>query len=217
VIHYYEIFGSNIRGKRAIIQGWGNVGSAAGYFLSQSGIKIAAIFDKYGGVISEDGFNKAQIRKLMLERKAKNFNNQKYIPFYEMNERFWNISADIFIPAASSRLIRKSQVEKMFEAGVELISCGANVPFADNEAFFGPIAEFADNHISVIPDFIANCGMARVFAYLMKDDVELSAKAIFQDVSETVFTALYEACLRGKSRNQITQNAFQNALSQILS
>ena len=34
-----------------------------------------------------------------------------------------------------------------------------------NEIFYGPIAEHADGKVSVIPDFIANCGMARVFAY----------------------------------------------------
>ena len=62
----------------------------------------------------------------------------------------------------------------MIQAEVELIACGANVPFADEEKFFGPIAEYADNHISVIPDFIANCGMARVFAYLMSDDAILA-------------------------------------------
>jgi len=36
-----------------------------------------------------------------------------------------------------------------------VIACGANVPFADKEIFFGPIGEFADTQISVIPDFIS--------------------------------------------------------------
>ncbi len=41
----------------------------------------------------------------------------------------------------------------------------------DKEIFFGPIAEYADDKISVIPDFISNCGMASVFAYLMSNDL----------------------------------------------
>ena len=31
VRHYYQIYGGDLKGKRAIIQGWGNVGSAAAY------------------------------------------------------------------------------------------------------------------------------------------------------------------------------------------
>ena len=52
----------------------------------------------------------------------------------------------------------------MIAGGLDVISCGANVPFADEEIFFGSIGEFADERVSVLPDFIANCGMARVFA-----------------------------------------------------
>ena len=38
--------------------------------------------------------------------------------------------------------------------------------------------------MTVIPDFIANCGMARVFAYLMSDEgVDMSDAAIFEDTS----------------------------------
>ena len=48
------------------------------------------------------------------------------------------------------------------------------------EIFFGPIAEYADDNISIIPDFISNCGMARVFAYLMSNDLgNLEDEAIF--------------------------------------
>jgi len=44
----------------------------------------------------------------------------------------------------------------------------ANVPFADNDIFLGETAIYADNLTAVIPDFIANCGMARAFAYFMQ-------------------------------------------------
>ena len=55
--------------------------------------------------------------------------------------------------------------------------------FADREIFYGPITEYADERMAVIPDFIANCGMARVFAYLMGDeDVDMSDAAIFADI-----------------------------------
>ena len=43
-------------GKRAVVQGFGNVGGAAAFYLAQMGAKIVGIIDRAGGVINEDGF-----------------------------------------------------------------------------------------------------------------------------------------------------------------
>ena len=80
--------------------------------------------------------------------------------FDEINNKIWKIKAEIFVHAAASRLVEKSHLEKMINNNLEVISCGANVPFADSEIFYGPISKIADQSVSVIPDFIANCGMA---------------------------------------------------------
>ena len=101
------------------------------------------------------------------------------------------------------------------QAGLELISCGANVPFADAEKFFGPIAKFADDNISVIPDFVANCGMARVFAYLMSDNAVISEASIFQDVSESVERALLNVYNDTNCKTGLTQAVFHQALRQL--
>jgi glutamate dehydrogenase/leucine dehydrogenase len=112
------------------------------------------------------------------------------LPFAEINEQIWKVGAEIFIPAAASRLVTKEQVQTMMNNGLEVISCGANVPFQDPEIFFGPTGEFADQNVSVIPDFIANCGMARVFAYLMGNNVEITDEAIFTDISSALLGML---------------------------
>jgi hypothetical protein len=44
--------------------------------------------------------------------------------------------------------------------------------------------------VAVIPDFIANCGMARVFAYCMSEEFQLSDEEIFKDASKTIRQAL---------------------------
>jgi len=102
----------------------------------------------------------------------------------------------------------------MVAAGVEVISAGANVPFADAEIFYGPIAEYADQHLAVIPDFIANCGMARVFAYLMSDeDVDMSDAAIFHDTSNIIREALAAVHATHPHRTHVTAKAFERALN----
>ena len=216
VVHYYRLYRDGHAGKKAIIQGWGNVGAAAGYYLSQSGVEVIAILDKYGGVINQEGFAAEDVRRFLLERKTNKLSGYAQIPYDQMMTHFWRLPADIFIPAAASKLVTRDQIETMIEAGVELIACGANVPFADQENFFGPIAEYADNQISVIPDFIANCGMARVFAYLMGDEAVIADEAIFRDISNTVEGALARASKNGSTPTKITKTVYKEALSQLV-
>ena len=58
--------------------------------------------------------------------------------------------------------------------------------------------------------------MARVFAYLMGDDSEITDEAIFQDISKTVEGALAKACENGCTPTKITQTVYQEALSQLI-
>jgi glutamate dehydrogenase/leucine dehydrogenase len=227
VKHYYQLWhDSRLLGKRVIIQGWGNVASAAGWFLSEAGAKIVGIIDKNGAILSEEGLDMDEVQTLFLQKKNNTLNIEntslkgsygiEILSFEEANEKIWSMGADIFIPAAASRLVTKEQVEKMQKNGLEVISCGANVPFKDVDIFYGETMEFADNHVSVIPDFVANCGMARVFAYLMTDNVSLTDKHIFQDVSKIIEEALKQAHLENPHKTLISNTLYQIALSKLI-
>ncbi len=218
VKHYYNIYGGDIRGKRAIVQGFGNVGSAAAVYLTRLGAKIVGIIDRSGGVINENGFSTEEVRTMFLNKKGNELVAGDMIPFDEMNKRIWSLPAEIFIPAAASRLVTKDQISTMIETGLEVISPGANVPFADTEIFFGPIMEMTDNKISLLPDFISNCGIARVFAYLMESRVDLPMKdeAIFKDTSETIRRALQKIYELNQSKTDICSTAFEIALKQLI-
>ncbi len=217
VKHYYHLWhDSRLLGKRVIIQGWGNVASAAGWFLSESGAKIVGIIDKNGAVLSEEGLDMDEVQTLFLQKKNNMLNTEGVLSFEEANDKIWSIGADVFIPAAASRLVTKGQVERMQKNGLEVISCGANVPFKDVDIFYGETMEFADNHVSVIPDFVANCGMARVFAYLMTDNVSLTDKHIFQDVSKIIEEALKQAHAENPHKTLISSTLYQIALSKLI-
>ena len=217
VKHYYDIYGGELKGKRVIIQGWGNVGSAGAYYLAQEGAVIVGIIDRVGGLIKEDGFSLEEIRTLFLEKDGNALNAPNMLSFDEVNNKIWDLKAEVFLPCAASRLITKDQVDRMISAGMEVIAAGANVPFADPEIFFGAIADYTDNNISVIPDFISNCGMARVFAYLMSADLDkIEDDAIFIDTSNTIKKALENAYNINKSKTQIAKTAFEVALNQLV-
>ncbi|WP_343636061.1 Glu/Leu/Phe/Val dehydrogenase dimerization domain-containing protein [Fluviicola sp.] len=217
VAHYYDIWGGDLKDKKVIVQGWGNVASAGAYYLAQSGAKIVGIIDRVGGLINENGFTFEEIKELFLTKKGNEIVHPDLKSFDEINAKIWDIRADVFIPCAASRLITQEQVERMIKSGVQVIAAGANVPFADKEIFFGPIADYADNHISVIPDFISNCGMARVFAYLMSNDLkELTDKGIFEDTSTIIGDALKKAHAKNPTKTGIAKAAFEIALNQLV-
>lgn len=214
--HYYALFGNSCHGKRAVIQGWGNVAAAAAFYLCKLGVRIVGILDRAGGVINADGFSEAVINQLFLDRRGNQLYTDNLIPFEQIQSEIWTLQAEIFVPAAASRLVSKDQIQQLMENGLELIACGANVPFADQEIFYGPVMEFADQHVAVIPDFIANCGMARVFAYLMQRNIEMSDDAIFSDVSRTIFEALKKIRDASAERIGLSSRAYEIALKQLL-
>jgi glutamate dehydrogenase/leucine dehydrogenase len=217
VLHYYLLKGEELKGKKVIVQGWGNVGSAAAYYLAQKGALVVAIIDREGGLINEDGYSYKEIRKLFLEKDGNKLRTENMIPLHIINEKVWDVKADIFLPCAASRLVTREQVDRMISAGVNVISCGANVPFADPEIFFGPIGEYTDKKISLIPDFIANCGMARVFAYLMNPAAIIVDENIFNDVSETIHAALLKTMAKNNTGKDLARTAFEIALNELMS
>lgn len=215
IIHYYKIYGGKLENKRTIIQGWGNVAGAAAYYLAQEGAVIVGIIDKNGGVINKEGYSFDDIKNL-IERRSSNFlESEDIIPFEEINQQIWSINAEIFIPAAASRLVTKKQIESLIVNKLEVISSGANVPFADKEIFFGPIAKYADEHISVIPDFISNCGMARAFSYFMQENIEMRDIVIFEAVTNTIKKALKNTYKHNCDKKNITKTAISIALKQL--
>ena len=216
VKHYYGLWGGDLTGKTALIQGWGNVGAAAGWFLSRDGVKIKGIIDRDGGILSENGLSHEEVTTLFLNRDGNKLRAANLMPFDEINEKIWSCGASVFVPAAASRLLSREQTEKMLANGLEVISCGANVPFRDPEIFFGPTGLFADSHCSLIPDFIANCGMARVFAYLMETTDAPTDQRIFDDVSQIIFRALKNVHDKNPARTGIASRALEIALSHLV-
>jgi glutamate dehydrogenase/leucine dehydrogenase len=216
VRHYYNLWGGNIQGKRAVIQGWGNVAAAAAYYLVQAGAKVVGIIDRNGGIIAENGLGLEEVRQLYVKKTNNTLTAENMLSYEETNARIWDLKAEIFVPGAASRLVTKEQLERMKAAGMEVISCGANVPFKDPDIFFGPTGEYADEQLSVIPDFIANCGMARTFAYLMQSNIDLSDKGIFEDASQTILKALTDVQRIHPQKTRIMEASFGLVMDKIM-
>jgi glutamate dehydrogenase (NAD(P)+) len=216
VRHYYATYGGELAGKRVVVQGWGNVGAAAAYYAARAGARIVGVIDRDGGLLVPQGLGEAEVRELFLNRRGNTLQADGMLPFAETDARIWDTGAEVFLPCAASRLVTQEQVDRLTAAGLEVIACGANVPFADREIFYGPTYEHADKSVAVIPDFLANCGMARTFALLMDGaTTQVTDAAVFDDVSRTIADALRRCHDRSPDPTGLAATAFSIALDQL--
>lgn len=213
---YYANKGETLEGKKVIVQGWGNVAAAAGWFQAQLGAKVVGIIDRVGGLINTEGYSFEEITDLFNSRPGNHLAEEGLMSFNDVNDQIWDLEADVFLPCAASRLLTQDQLERLKKGGVEVISCGANVPFADEEIFYGPIGEWADQNFAVLPDYIANSGMARTFAYLMQSDISLEDEAIFGDVTEIISTSLDKIFEKNNTGTNLCATGFGIALEQLV-
>ena len=215
-VHAYDLWDIPKNNQRVIVQGFGNVGGAAALTLAKEGYKIVGIIDRRGGILDPDGLDLEAIKRLYFDREGTALKGEQILPFEAINREIWSVGADVFVPAAGSRLVTREQCEVMIENGLKIVSCGANVPFADPDIFLGETGIWVDERVGVIPDFIANCGMARTFAYLMQPNISLEDQAIFQDVSQTIFEALRRTRESQSARSHWWQTSLDWVLQDIL-
>jgi glutamate dehydrogenase/leucine dehydrogenase len=213
---YYEMWGGDLKKKRAVIQGWGNVGAAAGFYLTQMGVKVVGIVSHEGGLINQQGFSFEEIKELVTSKNGNKLVSRKMLPFFMANQKIWDLEFEIFVPAAASRLIIKDQIDRMIASKIEVFPCAAHVPFFDPEIFLGPIGLYADEKFSVIPDFIANCGRARACTYFMENPVPNEDEPIFNDITQTIQQALQKTRALNPYRTGIGQASFELALKQLV-
>ncbi|MFZ5862764.1 MAG: Glu/Leu/Phe/Val family dehydrogenase [Nitrospirota bacterium] len=139
----------NIRpeGQRAVIQGFGNVGSGTAKALGESGCRVIAVSDAHGGVVNERGLDiPAALAYTTKHGALKGFPGGDPVN----NAELLLLSCDVLVPAALSEQITKHNAERV---RCRILAEGANGPTT-------PDADriLRDRGIFVIPDILANAG-----------------------------------------------------------
>ncbi|RLJ62625.1 glutamate dehydrogenase (NAD(P)+) [Lacinutrix venerupis] len=138
----------NLKGKKYIVQGFGNVGYWASYFLEKDGALLVGVQDAYGSIKSantikvEDLFNYAKANKGSIVG----------FPYSEPVSKndFFSLDCDICIPAALGNQIT-SENAPFIKA--KLIAEGANGPTnVEGEKVL------LERGIAIIPDILCNSG-----------------------------------------------------------
>ncbi|MCQ0110027.1 glutamate dehydrogenase (NAD(P)+) [Zhouia amylolytica] len=155
----------NLSGKKFIVQGFGNVGYWAAYFLEKEGAHLVGVQDAYATISNEEGID---VEDLLNYSKS----NDGMIKGYTkastlLQDQFFEISADICIPAALGNQITDENADKI---KAYLIAEGANGP----TNYEGEQMLLARG-VQIIPDVLCNSGgvIASYFEWLQNRNGEL--------------------------------------------
>jgi glutamate dehydrogenase/leucine dehydrogenase len=137
-----------LKGATAAIQGFGNAGSWSAIFLSELGVKVLAVSDSKGGILSRgNGLDPRRV----LEHKEKTgsvvgFNGTEEIS----NEELLELDVDILIPAALENAITAKNASKIRARIISEAANGPTTPEADKV--------LERNKVLLVPDILANAG-----------------------------------------------------------
>jgi len=151
-----EEIGLSVKGAKAVVQGFGQVGSVVAELLDGAGCKVIAASDIQGGIVNENGLNIPQLFKHTAETgSVTGFAGSDDLGDTDI----FSLSCDIVIPAAVQNVITADNAPAV---RAEIIAEGAN----------GPVTPEADkilqeNGIWIVPDVIANAGGATVCHFEM--------------------------------------------------
>jgi len=130
-----------------VIQGFGNVGSAAAKKIAKIGCKVVAVSDVSGGIYNKNGLDLDHLNDFLAKNKVlKGYPEAEFVTNAELLE----LPCDILIAAAMEGQITEANANNI---KAKIIAEGANGPTTDNadEILF-------DRGVHVIPDILANAG-----------------------------------------------------------
>ena len=140
--------GKSLAGVRVVIQGFGNVGSAAAELLHQAGAKIIAVSTGAGGVFSEVGLDIPKLKVYAAENRKSIVGFPQSVPI--SNADLLSLPCDVLIPAALENQITEENVNQV---QAQIVAEAAN----------GPVTLEANllleaRGVTVLPDILANAG-----------------------------------------------------------
>jgi len=161
----HESKNETLKGKKFIVQGFGNVGYWASRFLVQDGAILLAVQDAHATIINEKGIS---VEALFEHSKPRKGSIQGFSGAEEMRPAdFFGLDCDILIPAALGNQIT---AENAPDIRAKIIAEGANGPT-------DPAGEkiLLDNKATIIPDILCNSGgvIGSYFEWLQNRNGEL--------------------------------------------
>lgn len=158
-----EQMGMPLAGARAVVQGFGNVGSVTCQELFRRGVKITTVADAFGAIHNSKGIDiEGLLAHVRAGHRVPDFTEAEAIPLEEVLTQ----ECDILVPAAVERVVTENNASR--------IKCRILA-----EAANGPTTTAGDRilkenkDILVIPDILCNAGGVTVSYFEWVQDIQM--------------------------------------------
>jgi glutamate dehydrogenase (NAD(P)+) len=139
--------GLPLKGTKAAVQGFGNVGSIAAQLLQQEGLKVVAVSDVSGAIHSDKGIDVSEAIQWVREhRYLTGFPGAEAI----RSEELLTLDVGVLLPAAVENAITRKNASHI---KAKVVCEGANGPTTP-----GADKVLEEQGVFVIPDILANAG-----------------------------------------------------------
>lgn len=180
--------GQELRGRKVVVQGFGNVGSVATRMLWRDGCVIVGVGDFKGAIWNGGGLDIRQLEAHVAENgSVTDFPGSEPLTNAQLLEQ----PCDVLIPAAVGSQIRADNAERIKASVVAEGANGPTTPEAD--------AILHDRGVTVIPDILCNAGGVVVsyfewvqgLQYYFWKESEITAR--LQELMSRAFTRVWNA------------------------
>jgi glutamate dehydrogenase (NAD(P)+) len=183
----------------AVVQGFGNVGSVVCHELSQRGVKVLGVGDRYGAIRNERGIDITALAKHIATGKLlRDFPQAERIPPDEL----LSIPCTVLVPAALERVITKENAGKLRCRILAEAANGPTTPEAD--------IILADSDLFIIPDVLCNAGGVTVSYFEWVQDIQQflwSEAQVNQKLQELMLRAFHQVRKLARERKLTMRTA----------
>lgn len=137
---------SNLDQIKVAIQGFGKVGYWFARKCFESGVKVVAITNEFGGTYCDKGLNIEKCRQSLNQSDHKDWGEGEKIT----NQELLELNVDVLAPSAVENVFTKENAEKVKASLILELANGPTTTEAD--------LIFRDRNIPVCPDILANAG-----------------------------------------------------------
>ena len=190
--------GIELKGKRVLISGSGNVAQYAAEKCIQMGAKVLTLSDSDGYIYDPDGISAEKLQYVMelknfLRGRIREYASRYPKATYHAGERPWHEEGDIALPCATQNEISGEEAQALVKGGTIAVAEGANMP-STPEA----IEAFQQAKILYAPGKASNAGGVSVSGLEMTQNSERlswTAKEV-DDYLRRIMSDIHQNCIK---------------------
>jgi len=195
-----------IKGKKIVISGSGNVAQFAAEKCLQLGGQVMTLSDSSGYIVDPDGIDQEKLAIIMDLKNIKRGRIHEYTQHYpkasfHSGKKPWEVPCDLALPCATQNELDGKDAELLVKNGCLCVGEGANMP-STPEA----IALFAKNKVLFAPGKASNAGGVAVSGLEMAQNslrYSWSREEVDQRL-QTIMKDIHQSCIQfGKEKDHV--------------